>query len=130
MHRVPQGAQLPRFRLWVFGIKVREECDIIQVPQARCIVSHHVRDPRNVIESVDNTEVTLMQGGETQKVLGWFGGRGGSFPCPYQRGGVVAQGGESEEVDVDMLCEHIMVGDNSSQLEFAVVHHPFWMFGG
>jgi hypothetical protein len=37
-----RGAQISWFWLWVFRIEVREECDIIQIPQARRIVSHHV----------------------------------------------------------------------------------------
>jgi hypothetical protein len=47
--------------------------------------------------------VALVQSGQSQEMLGGFGRRGGSLPGPYQRGGVVTQCSEREEVDFDLL---------------------------
>jgi hypothetical protein len=62
MHRVPERAQLPRLRLWVARVKVRKECNVIQFPQTRCVISHHVSDSRDVVVCMEDSKVALVQG--------------------------------------------------------------------
>lgn len=71
--------------------------------------------------------VALEQRGQAQQMLRRLCRAGGALARPYQRSNVVADGREGEQVHLDVLGEHILVGDNAGQLKIAVVDGAGWV---
>lgn len=65
--------------------------------------------------------MAVVQCREPQEMLRWLGRGDGSFPEPHQGRDVVAHVGKGKVFDPDVLGEDVLMGDEASQFEIAVV---------
>jgi hypothetical protein len=54
-------------------------------------------------------------------MLGRFRGGGGPFACPDQRGRVVTQDGEGEEIYLHVLSQDVLMRDDTGQFKVTVI---------
>jgi hypothetical protein len=69
VHLGPQGAQHPRFGLWVFSVKMSKQLLVRKVKQTRTIISHAITDARNKEVSTEVAVMALMKGQATKKII-------------------------------------------------------------
>lgn len=78
-------------------------------PEARAIIGHGVHCPRDVRDSWEVPELSLVQGLETQQVCRRAGGGGRTLREPGNSRGVVGQGGNGALGDVANRDKGVMV---------------------